>query len=65
MSIILGLEEELGSQKQSYDQKLEILEKKLIEATAGDKLAKKDDLDRLKADFNERVKDAENNSIKR
>ena len=55
----------MGSQKQSYDEKLDILEKKLTEATAGDKIAKKEDLERLQADFNEKVKEAESNSIKR
>ena len=37
----------------------------MTEATAGDKIAKKDDLERLQADFNEKVKEAESNSIKR
>ena len=59
------MEQELGNQKESYDQKLGALEKQLAEATAGDKIAKKEDLDRLTAEFNERVKDAENNSISR
>ena len=63
--ISTGLEQELGNQKESYDQKLSALEKQLEEATAGDKIAKKEDLDRLTADFNERVKDAENNSTRR
>ena len=65
MWILIGLEQELGNQKESYDQKLDALEKQLSEATAGDKIAKKEDLERLTAELNERVKDAENNSVSR
>ena len=61
----IGLQEELGSQKASYDQKLESLEQKLTEATAGDKIAKKDDLENFKADLEQRVKEAEETSLKR
>ena len=61
----LGLEEQLGSQKESYDQKLTDLENKLAEATAGDKIAKKEDLDKLTADFEEKVKNAADDSTQR
>ena len=61
----LGLEEELGSQKTSYEEKLDALEKKLEEATAGDKIAKKDDLAQLMADFEERLKNSEGNTVQR
>ena len=60
-----GLEEQLGSQKESYDQKLTDLENKLAEATAGDKIAKKEDLDKLTADFEEKVKSAADDSTQR
>ena len=61
----LGLEQELGTQKASYEEKLDALEKKLEEATAGDKIAKKDDLERLMADFEERLKNSEGNTVQR
>ena len=59
------MEQELGSQKTSYEEKLDALEKKLEEATAGDKIAKKDDLERLMADFEERLKNSEGNTVQR
>ena len=59
------MEEELGSQKTSYEEKLDALEKKLEEATAGDKIAKKDDLAQLMADFEERLKNSEGNTVQR
>ena len=61
----LGLTEELGTQKASYEEKLDALEKKLEEATAGDKIAKKDDLQKMMADFEERLKSSEGNTIQR
>ena len=61
----VGLEQELGSQRESYDKKLESLEQQLKEATAEDKIAKKDDIESLKIDFDQRVKEAEENSLKR
>ena len=59
------MEQELGSQKTSYEEKLDALEKKLEDATAGDKIAKKDDLERLMADFEERLKNSEGNTVQR
>ena len=41
------------------------LENKLAEATAGDKIAKKEDLDKLTADFEEKVKNAADDSTQR
>ena len=55
----------MGTQKASYEEKLDALEKKLEEATAGDKIAKKDDLQKMMADFEERLKSSEGNTIQR
>ena len=63
--IFLGLEEQLGSQKESYDQKLDSLEEKLKAATAEDKIAKKDDIESLKVELDQRIKEGDEASQKR